>query len=88
MQTEFVTIDLLALDAVTGGEDTGTGTFGPGAGPNRFSAQGQLTGSGYGFNLSGQGSVQTAKTNYAACLDKAQTPDMIKACAPLATPGQ
>ncbi len=74
-------IDPQTLTAVTGGADT----FGPGAGPNRFRAEGQVEGSGYGFSVKGQGNVETAKTNYAVCMDAARTPEERKSCLPLAT---
>ena len=81
-------IDPQLLATVTGGADDGSTTFGPGAGPNRFRAQGQLEGSAYGVTIKGQGSVETARTNYATCIDAARSPEERKACLPLATAPQ
>jgi len=83
---ELTSIAISELQDVTGGADDGT--FSPGAGPNRFKAEGNIKGNGYGVSVEGQGRVETARTNYGACMDKATTPEQMKACLPLATPGQ
>ena len=82
-------IDPQLLATVTGGaDDGGSATFGPGAGPNRFRAHGQLEGSAYGVTIKGQGTLETARTNYATCLDAARSAEERKACLPLAAAPQ
>jgi hypothetical protein len=67
----FEAIDVLELVTVTGGEDTGSGTFGPGAGPNRTRASGDLqVKTPVGLEVRGNGTYESSRTNYGACLDK------------------
>lgn len=58
--TELATIDLTALDDVSGGENMG---------PNQTTASGQLNVSTGPLTVSGQGSYQSSRTDYAQCLD-------------------
>jgi len=89
--TAFESITALELVTVTGGEDAGT--FGPGAGPNRTKAQGQLSvDTPVGLKVSGTGTYESAQSNYATCMSSqpkgTSGADMAKNCNPLAgTPG-
>jgi hypothetical protein len=82
-------IDLFELMTVTGGSDT----FGPGAGPNRMRAEGEIdVKTPLGVNVTGKGTFEEARSNYATCM--ANQPNgtsgeqMARNCNPLAgTPG-
>lgn len=82
----FEAIDLLELVTVTGGEDTGT--FGPGAGPNRIDAEGNLSvKTPVGIDVSGSGKYQQSQSDYAYCVSHSPA-DKISQCLPLANGGQ
>jgi hypothetical protein len=68
----FEAIELRELVTVTGGgEGQDTGTFGPGAGPNRVHANGDLkVKTPLGLELSGNGTYDSARSDFGACLDK------------------
>jgi hypothetical protein len=83
---ELQTIGISDLANVTGGADDGT--FSAGAGANRFKAEGNIKGSGYGVTVEGQGRVETANNNYGVCASKAKTDEALERCAKLAVPGQ
>lgn len=88
----FEAIDLLELVTVTGGEDNGSGTFGPGAGGNRTRAEGELSvTTPVGVQVTGRGTYEQARTDYGACLDKLPsnpTADQIGACNSLLAGGR
>jgi hypothetical protein len=89
--SNFIHLDLVSLITVTGGEDTGT--FGPGAGPNRTKAEGQLSvETPVGIKVTGNGKYESAESNYGLCMSKqpkgTSGEQMAKNCNPLAgTPG-
>ena len=74
----FQTIDILSLEAVTGGADQG-----PTCGPNQTEANGKITvKTPVGLEVNGEGSYKSCRTNYAECLStmasKGATPETIK----------
>lgn len=85
-------IDVLALVTVTGGAGEGD-TFGPGAGPNRMKAEGEINvQTPVGVNVTGKGKYEEALSNYATCMRNqpkgTSGEQMAKNCNPLAgTPG-
>lgn len=85
---ELATIDITALDTVSGGENMG---------PNQTNVQGNLSVNTGPLSVTGQGSYQSSRTDYAQCLDSmrgagANFQQMSQACgmppgAQQATPG-